>query len=233
MYSTPAVRATAVHELPNVQQAYVIPNHNHTVVIEEEQTPKVFADGVIFEAEDVRPHEEIAAQSNQTPVFYRSQSIFSIPNFSRKDYAFLIISGLINGGIWAALIYIFFQFIVLDVSGNVKPFKAACFSPGEMEANICFFSAGQLSKGLISFGQVNIGLLCIGQVNIGLLVSIGQISAGIGFSIGQVATGWYVYLGQIAFAMYRIRYAQFGLQFLKCFRSTEQERFDAVVACGC
>ena len=128
----------------------------------------------------------------------------------------VILSGLVNCGIYAVLIYYFFVIVIYDDNMKLKPFKTSCFEFEEMTDNICLFSAGQISYGLISFGQVNVGLFCIGQVNLGLLFAFGQVAASIGFApVGQVCTGWYIHFCQLGFAMYRIKGAQVGFQFLK------------------
>jgi hypothetical protein len=138
-------------------------------------------------------------------------------NLSVWRWISIFLVGLLNLSVWAVLLYFFSKYVLLDSKGSVKPFKASCFDTADMNDYICFFSAGQVSYGIISVGQVNIGLLCLGQVNIGLLACIGQVAASMGFAVGQVATGWYVPVGQAVIAMYKVRYAQVGVQFLKYF----------------
>lgn len=142
----------------------------------------------------------------------------------------VLLSGLVNLGIAVVLLYYFFIIVIFDEEGNVKPFKTSCFDYRDMVDNICLFSAGQVSFGLISVGQLNIGLICIGQANLGILFAFGQVAASLVFApLGQLCTGWYIHICQLGFGMYQIKYAQCGIQFLKCFCPTAGDPPPAVV----
>lgn len=155
---------------------------------------------------------------------------FKVPE--RGYWCWIAVSFIINVGIQAVLLYLFLAFVIFDDEGKVKPVKSTCLDYRDSVNNICIFSAGQVSYGLLSLGQVNIGLVCIGQVNIGLLFSFGQIAASMIFApIGQVATGLYVYMAQLAFGLYKVNSAQLGFQFGKCFFPDEEESQSAIVSC--
>jgi hypothetical protein len=51
-----------------------------------------------------------------------------------------------------------------------------------------------------------------------LIFGCGQVAAGIGYSIGQVACGWYVPYCQMGLALYKLKCAQGGFNFLNSFR---------------
>lgn len=182
---------------------------------------------------DIDSHQQQRNRNRRS----HGRSKFEIPNFDgdRCQFFIWILAGIVNVGLASACVIIFILMILYDSNYNMKPFKAACFLPEDMSENICFFSAGQVSKGLISLGQVNIGLICIGQVNIGLLFAFGQVALGIGYSpIGQLVCGWYVNYAQVGFGLYNCEYAQLGLRFLKCCDTSEPEEVSPIVTCnGC
>jgi hypothetical protein len=154
-------------------------------------------------------------ESRRPPVVNDSQPINSRARGSSFWIQF-VISTILCLGTQAASLVIFFLFVVLDSDGNAKPFQAACFSPDDMNNNVCFFSAGLISKGLISVGMVNMGILCLGQVSIGVLFSIGQVSLSCGYSFGQIASGFYVPMAQVGFGLYKVSYGQMVFQSLVC-----------------
>ena len=169
-------------------------------------------------------------ESNEDPetilggLFIKRQFCWPSEHFtSTSEWVALVMGFLIILGGFVATLYIFLSFVVLDHNGNVKPFKGLCTTPNDMRDNLCYFSVGQISYGIISLGQVNIGLICIGQVSIGLLCALGQAGVGWGYSIGQIALGTYVKFGQICFALYRIGCCQWGLQCFACFFDKIQE----------
>lgn len=147
---------------------------------------------------------------------------FKVPNYRGCGMNFtFFLSAFLNICLFGVMLFIFLIAVVLDANGGVRPFKAACFTTEDMFNNTCFFSAGQLAFGLFTIGQVTVGIFSIGQVCVGLLFAFGQGAGGWGYSNGQVASGWYVYFAQVGFGMYKVKFAQLGLQFLKCFFPTE------------
>jgi hypothetical protein len=95
---------------------------------------------------------------------------------------------LVTCGLFGMAMYFFLIMVVFDRGLNVKPFKGACFDYVDMAENLCFFSAGQLSYGIIAIGQLSIGMFSLSQANIGLLFGIGQVACGLGWSFGQVCS---------------------------------------------
>jgi hypothetical protein len=96
------------------------------------------------------------------------------------------------------------------------PVKGACFTWEEMSNNICIFSAGQISFGVISVGQAAIGIVSLGQASVGLLAApVGQaaITLGINF-LGQLSFAGYVYMCQVGIAWWKVYVAQGGINIL-------------------
>jgi hypothetical protein len=127
-----------------------------------------------------------------------------------------VISTILCIGTQVACLILFFYLVILDSNGNIKPFKAACFTTSDMADNVCFFSAGLVSTGIISVGEASVGLISLGQVSIGVLVAIGQASLGCGYSFGQIASGFYVPMAQIGFGLYKVSSGQLVFQCIVC-----------------
>lgn len=111
-------------------------------------------------------------------------------------------------------------------------FKGICLSSDDMEQNVCFFSFGQISSGIISLGQMSIGLFTIGQVSVGLFGSVGQLAASCGYSGGMVATGFRVLFSMLSVATYFTGNTMLGIQFLAVFKtalSDEKRKFVRVM----
>jgi hypothetical protein len=151
----------------------------------------------------------------------------------REIWVGIVIAAILNFGAYATLLYFYFSFVVLDDNNEIKPFQYLCLSYTDMTSNICLFSAGQITQGIICLGQVNIGVFSIGQVSIGLLFAVGQVAASLGYApIGQLCTGWYVHIAQVGFGMYKVKHAQLGIQFIKVFFPDRGSDNAVLVTCG-
>jgi hypothetical protein len=200
-------------------------------------SPSAPPEGVNVYAVPLSDYEEANARDEPERIYglngdYTYQQPQHVPEYRRpaeradtqpptgtRDSSFwiqFVISTFLCLGIQTAALVIFFIFVVIDSDGNTKPFKPACFSPTDMDDNVCFFSAGLISKGLISVGLVNIGVVCLGQVSIGIIFSIGQVSLSCGYSFGQIASGFYIPMAQIGFGLYKVSFGQIVFQSLVC-----------------
>jgi len=166
---------------------------------------------------------------NLGPVEYPK---FRFPFEWRAQWIIYFFGIIFNAANLAVTMYFFITTVIIDNLGNVKPFQGACFTDDDMNDFICFFSAGQLSQGIISLGQVNVGLICIGQVNLGLLFGFGQIAAGWGLSIGQVASGFWVPFAQLGVAVFEVKFVQFGFHLIRpFFPGRDLERANPCMSC--
>jgi hypothetical protein len=175
---------------------------NDVVVV---QPTEVMADP--SHAEDIeaaRRNEELRNAGDQTNESERPNGFW----FS------LFVSTILCCAVYGVSLYLVLRYVFLDKNGISKPFKPACFSMSDMKDHTCFFSAGVVSYGIISFGEVSVGIFTLGQVSVGLAAAIGQAAIGWGWSFGQVAGGWYVPLAQLGIGLYRARTAQLAVQVL-------------------
>ena len=195
----------------------------------QQPTPAA-ADIAPVEQHIINPNEITFSIFGQTHSFPR----FRVPQFELYKWFFWLFGLSVTLAVYGITMYYFLTQVVYFDNGKVKPFKGACFTNVAMENNLCFFSAGQLSKGIICLGQLNIGLVSIGQASVGLLFAFGQVAVGWGVSIGQGACGLYVPCCQFGFALYKVLYAQLGLQVLKPFFCRGNEEVPTPFAnCNC
>jgi len=92
-------------------------------------------------------------------------------------------------------------------------FKWICIGNNLFEENqdLCFFSLGQFSIGIIAIGQLGVGVFTLAQAGIGLLFGVGQAIGGCGVTMGQLALSFYVYLAMVGAAFYRTKFALGGI----------------------
>ncbi len=155
------------------------------------------------------------------------------PEMSTSQWVAWCIGLVMTCGLFGMAMYFFLTLVVFDKGLNVKPFKGACFDTSDMAEYMCFFSAGQVSYGIIAIGQLSVGMFSLSQCNIGLLFGIGQVACGVGWSFGQLCSGIYIPGCQMGFAAFKCRCAQAGLQVFAPFVHVEgEERLTPGVTCS-
>jgi len=95
-------------------------------------------------------------------------------------------------------------------------FKWICIGNNLYEENhdLCFFSLGQFSIGIIAVGQLGVGFITIAQGGISLLFGVGQGLLGCGVTIGQFTVSCYAYAAMVGVAFYRVKHVLVGLHSL-------------------
>ena len=175
------------------------------------------------------PLDTPLVDENNTPQFNQNNHInqvnqpIQVVQIEQKScswYFTITFLGFIIFAMMWAVSFLGIKWLVFD--SNLT-FKWICVGNNLFEYNrdLCFFSLGRFSIGIIAIGQLGVGLFTLAQGGIGLLIGVGQGILGFGVTIGMVTASFHVYAAMLGIAFYRAKHVLCGIHFVYSLKTSE------------